>query len=309
MSREPSVLEIKVPASIANLGPGFDTLAVAVQLYLTLYVKVEHDGRGELAFNFRDCVLHGENFIERAFRFLARQRSGSLPSLDVEVRTDIPMRSGLGSSAAATVAGIRLYDAVAGPLSPNEMLNAATALEGHPDNVAAALLGGLTSSCELPDGSSVAVQFPWPGSLRVVALVPDYQLSTTSARKVLPSYYKRDDAVYNLQRIVLLLSSLQREDYSLLREALHDRLHQPYRKKLVPGLEELLSLDHSDLLGVCLAGAGPSIVAFTTQNSEGVIELLRKTYAHTGINCRILLLDAHQNCQSQKFSREAYERV
>jgi homoserine kinase len=304
-----NVFELKVPASIANLGPGFDTLAVAVQLYLTLRVRVKGDGRGELKFDFRDCVLQGENYIDRAFSFLARQRAGTLPSLDVEVQSDIPMRSGLGSSAAATVAGIRLYDAVAGPLSPNEMLNAASALEGHPDNVAAALLGGLTSSCELPDGSSVAVQFPWPRSLRLAILVPDHQLSTPLARQVLPSHYERDDAVHNLQRIVLLLSSLQNEEYSLLREALQDRLHQPYRKSLVPGLEELLLLEHPDLLGVCLAGAGPSIVAFTTKNSESIVEVLRKAYASTGKTCRILLLDAHQNGASQKFPREAYEPV
>lgn len=306
---EKSLFELKVPASIANLGPGFDTLAVAVQLYLKLRVHVDHNQRGTLSFDFQDCILQGENYIERAFRFLSRQHSGSLPSLHVEVQSEIPMRSGLGSSAAATVAGIRLYDAVAGPLSSNEMLNAATALEGHPDNVAAALLGGLTSSCELPDGSSVAVQFPWPRSLQLVVLIPDRQLSTRSSRDVLPSHYDRRDAVHNLQRVVLLLSSLQNENYSLLREALQDRLHQPYRKTLVPGLDELLSLEHPDLLGVCLAGAGPSIVAFTTQNSEAVIEALRKSYECTGVASRILLLDAYQGPVSQKAPRQAYEPV
>jgi homoserine kinase len=304
-----NAFEIKVPASIANLGPGFDTLAVAVRLYLTLHVRAEPHSRGVLNFKFRNCQLQGENYIERAFGFLARQRTGTLPSLSIEVESDIPMRSGLGSSAAATVAGIRLFDAVAGPLSPNEMLNVATALEGHPDNVAAALLGGLTSSCQLPDGSSVAAQFPWPRSLRLLVLVPEHQLSTRSSREALPSHYKREDAVYNLQRIVLLLSALQNRDYSLLREALQDRLHQPYRKSLVPGLEELLSLEHPDLLGVCLAGAGPSVVAFTTRNSEAVARTLRKAYACTGVKCRVLLLDAHQDSMSQKLPRQAYEPV
>ncbi len=291
---EQSKFEIRVPASIANLGPGFDTLAVAVELYLKLCVRLDHDQRGSLTFDFVDSVLCGDNLIERAFKFLARQSSASLPGIHVDVYSAIPMRSGLGSSAAATVAGIRLYDAIAGPLSPNEMLNAATAVEGHSDNVAAALLGGLTSSCELPDGSCVAVNFAWPESLQLLVLVPEFQLSTNAARRVLPTHYERRDAIHNLQRMALLLNSLQNEEYSLLREALRDRFHQPQRQKLVPGLEELLALEHPDLLGVCLSGAGPSIVAFAKANTEIVIELLQKTYAKTGIPCRVLHLKAHQ---------------
>lgn len=300
--------EIRVPASIANLGPGFDTLAVAVELYLTLRVRVDHLHQGGLDFNFVNCALQGENYIERAFRFLARQNSSALPSLQVEVQTEIPMRSGLGSSAAATVAGIRLYDAIAGPLSPNEMLNVATALEGHPDNVAAALLGGLTSSCELPDGSSVAVQLPWPQSLKLVVLIPEHQLATSASRQVLPSHYSRNDSVHNLQRVVLLLSSLQNENFSLLREALRDRLHQPYRATLVPGLSELLNLEHPELLGVCLSGAGPSIVAFTTTGSESLLAAIRKAYEPTKLPCRILVLNIHQQLKS-RHADDAYVAV
>jgi homoserine kinase len=285
--------EIRVPASIANLGPGFDTLAVAVQLYLTLRVRVVDGGQAALRFEFVDQVLQGENYIERAFQFLARQSSAQLPSLRVEVRSDIPMRSGLGSSAAATVAGIRLFDTVAGPLSPNQMLNVATALEGHPDNVAAALLGGMTSSCELPDGSATAVQFRWPEGLQFIVLTPDFGLATALARQVLPSHVARNDAVYNLQRVVLLVNSLQSENYSLLREALQDRLHQPYRQSLVPGLEDLIHLEHPDLLGVCLSGAGPSIVGFAQSNVESVANLLERIYSRTGLKCRVRILNAH----------------
>lgn len=290
--------EIRVPASIANLGPGFDTLAVAVQLYLTLRVRATDDAESKLHFRFHGMELQGENYIDRAFRFLTRQLPKELPSLDVEVRSSIPMRSGLGSSAAATVAGIRLYDAVAGPLSPNQMLNAATALEGHPDNVAAALLGGMTASCELPDGSAVAVQFRWPESLQMIVLTPEFGLSTQASRQVLPSHVARQDAVYNLQRVVLLMSALQNESYELLREALHDRLHQPYREKLVPGLEELLGLEHPDLLGVCLSGAGPSLVGFAQRNVDKVAELMRRTYLRTGNGCTVRALSVHQDEES-----------
>ncbi len=145
-------IEITVPASVANLGPGFDVLAVAVQLYLRLRVRPAH-GENKIDFRFVGQQLRGENYIERAFRFLARQRTSAFPSIAVDVHCDIPICSGLGSSAAATVAGLRLYEAIMEPMQPRDLLNAAVALEGHPDNVAAALLGGLTASCQLPDGA------------------------------------------------------------------------------------------------------------------------------------------------------------
>jgi homoserine kinase len=285
-------LEIRVPASIANLGPGFDTLAVAVELYLNLSVTIV-DGTNQLHFEFADCKIDGENYIERAFHFAARQRGASFPSLRVVVHTEIPMRGGLGSSAAATVAGLRLYEAVAGPLPEQGLLNAACALEGHPDNVAAALLGGLTVSCQLPDRSAFAVKLDWPASLRFLVLTPQYALSTTASREALPELISREDAVFNLQRIALLLQAVQSGNHSLLREALHDRIHQPYRQKLVPALEEMLALDHPDLLGVCLSGAGPSIVGLAEGNFDEVEKLFSDTYEKTGLPFTIRRLSAH----------------
>jgi homoserine kinase len=265
-----------------------------VELYLRLSVK-PLPGTDELRFHFLDGELDGENYIERAFRFVANQRGTPFPSLLIEVHSDIPTKSGLGSSAAATVAGLRLYEAIAGPLPPQGLLNAACALEHHPDNVAAALLGSLTVSCQLPDRSVVAVRLEWPQELQFLVLTPEYSLPTAESRKVLPDRITREDAVFNLQRVALLLQALQSGNFSLLREAINDRLHQPSRQKLVPGLERALALEHPDLLGVCLSGAGPSIVALAERNLSGVEKLLEEAFAPTGLPFKIRRLRVHQN--------------
>jgi homoserine kinase len=284
--------EIRVPASIANLGPGFDTLAVAVQLYLSLRVR-KIPGHGHLEFRFIDHELQGENCIERAYRSLAGEDFARLPALSVEVRSEIPMRAGLGSSAAATVAGLRLYEAVSGPLPMATMLSAAGALESHPDNAAASLLGGLTLSCELPDGLVQARRFSWPESLCFVVLTPEVSLATGESRAVLPQCVSRADVVFNLQRAALLLQSLHSGDFSLLRHAMRDRLHQPSRQNIVPCLAQALELEHPDLLGVCLSGSGPSVVAIAERSHREIGELLGSVYQRSGIGYRIRTLQAH----------------
>jgi homoserine kinase len=293
-----SEFEIAVPASIANLGPGFDTLAVAVQLYLRVRLRqILPDGASRLHFDFVGEALDGTNYIERAFRFMAERRGVNFPSLEVEVRSDIPVRSGLGSSAAATVAGLRLFEAVTRPVPPADVLNAACELEGHPDNAAAAIFGGLTGSYQLGDRSVGAVCFPWPEQLRMVVLTPTVELKkgTAEARGILPATVSREDAVGNMQRTVLLLHALQNGNFHLLGEALRDRLHQPYRQTIVPGLERLLALESPDLLGVCLCGAGPSIVAFAERNFGQVESRMAGTYDVLGIPYRIRTLRAHHN--------------
>jgi homoserine kinase len=296
MPMRPEPAEISVPASVANLGPGLDTLAVAVQLYLRVRVRnIDRQRKNELHFEFGDQRLEGENYVERAFRYMVARDGVDFPSLTLEVHSEIPTRAGLGSSAAATVAGLRLYDSILGPCPMQELLNVACELEGHPDNAAAALMGGMSTSCQLTDGSVLAISMPWPESLSFVVLIPELPLDTADSRRALPSEISRENAVFNFQRVALLVQALQTGEYFLLKEALRDRCHQPFRRALVPGLEKALALEHPDLLGVCLAGAGPSILALADNNVAAVEELLARTYESVGIPFRLRTLRAHQN--------------
>jgi homoserine kinase len=286
--------EITVPASISNLGPGFDTLGVAVSLYLRVRVaSFVNDGRGRLECRFASGPLGGPNRIEQAFQEfrLAKRRR---PSLVVDVCSEIPLRSGLGSSAAATIAGLRLAELIDGQRTADELLRKASAIEGHPDNAAPALLGGLTSCCVTNNGSIVVTQWPWPAKWRIVVATPDAELPTSISRRALPRRLPLPDAVFNLQHLALLLGSLQSGDVKGFREALGDRIHQPYRERLVPGLHRVLGVRHPDVIGFCLSGAGPSIAAFTPGRTTVAERMLRDAYRKEGIACTVRAVRVHR---------------
>ncbi len=287
--------EIIVPASTSNLGPGFDALSVALRLYTRVQVTdVRPSAPDTLETVFIDGPFRGENRIERAYR-LARARFGvPVPGLRIEVRSDVPRQAGLGSSAAAAVAGFRLYEALTSRRAALEWLPLACEIEGHPDNAAAALLGGITTSCQHEDGRVTAHAWPWPALLRFVVATPHVPLATAQARRVLPQTVPLRDAVYNLQRALLLIRVLETGRYDELREALRDRWHQPFRAPLVPVLAEALALDHPAVLGVYLSGAGPSIVALSAGREEEVAAVLAALYDRVGVPCTIRTLDAHQ---------------
>jgi homoserine kinase len=298
--------EVRVPASTSNLGPGFDCFGLALKLYLTVRAttvpdatetcRVTTTGAKENAALPRNAV----NLIYRAMAFAARREGATLPPVELNVHNEIPLASGLGSSAAAIVAGIKLAGLVAGAEIPNQSIqNYATEFEGHPDNVAASLYGGFVASCIATDETVVSAKLAWPAQIRVVVVSPQSQLPTHVARAALPRTVTRLDAVHNLQRTALFASALAQQRYDLLWEAMRDRLHQPYRESLVPGLREALALPRMHgLLGIALSGAGPSIVALVDDNEAEIGARIASCFRAHKIESIVRTLDAdNEGCR------------
>lgn len=289
-----AVPELVIPASIGNLGAGFDALAVAVELCMRVrVVAILPRSPGLFESSFVGGPPRGENRIETAFRYAAA-RHGASPGLRIEVRSDIPPGAGLGSSGAATVAGLQLYERATTTLPPERLLAMACEMEGHPDNAAASLLGGFTVSCVHDDGSVTARAARWPEAVRFVVATPEAGLETPRARSVLPAVVALRDAVFNLQRALLFARALETGAYGDIREALRDRWHQPARAPFVPGLDAALALDDPGILGVCLSGSGPSIVALVTDGAAVAAARLEAIYRELGVRCTIRTLAAHQ---------------
>jgi homoserine kinase len=292
--------EVRLPASTSNLGPGFDCFGLALKLYLTVRVTaipgasepccVTTTGAKENEALPRNSV----NLIYRAMAFAARREGLSLPPIDLVVHNEIPLASGLGSSAAAIIAGIKLAGLITERELPDQVIqNYATEFEGHPDNIAAALYGGFSASCISNDGTVVSARVDWPAHIRVVVVSPHSQLPTHVARAALPRAVSRMNAVHNLQRTALFTSALAQQRYDLLWEAMRDRLHQPQRESLVPGLAEALALPRMQgLLGIALSGAGPSIVALVEDNDEEIAARVASCFRAHRIESTVRTLDA-----------------
>ena len=287
-------MEIAVPGSSANLGGGFDTLAVALQIYLRVrIVDVREDGGAALHVVRSVPAVAGRNAVERAFNALASRSPHRLPSVFVEVESEIPMSAGLGSSAAAAVAGLRIFEHVTGPIADGALLAAAASLEGHADNAAAALFGGLTSVVE----DQRVLRWRWPDDLKLVIATPATGLATSKARAALPEKLSRQDAVFNLQRVLSLVHALQEGEYERLREAVADRWHQPARLALVPQLADVLAIDDQDVLGAFLSGAGPSVALLARRDFTRIERLLATVYDRSGCPATVRTLAVHQPSQ------------
>lgn len=287
------MIYVKVPASTANLGPGFDALGLALRLYLHVRVaktisdfKVVTKGHGAMS-----LPQGKENLIHQVVQQVAREKGRDLPNLLICVNNEIPLARGLGSSAAAIVAGILIADKLCAlNLSEQEMLCYALRMEGHPDNITPSLVGGFVASCTSGD-RVLYVKSRIPRKIKAVVVVPDFELSTAKARAVLPETFPRNDVIYNLQRVSVLVAALKEGKETVVSEAMRDLLHQPYRKNLVPGLEESLALQHTPgLLGIALSGAGPTILALATDHFKEIGEKIKANFREHSIASEALVV-------------------
>ena len=302
--------EVVVAGSTSNLGGGFDTLGLAVQLYLRVRViEVRDDGGSRLEVVKSTPPVRGRNSAERAFAAIAQQTGRRTPTVVAEVESEIPMSAGLGSSAAATVAGLRVFERVAGPVDDGTMLAVASLLEGHADNAAPSLHGGFTSVVEREGRDTVVLKWPWPDDVRVVAATPFTGLATAKARAALSPTIARKDAVFNLQHVLAFVHALQSREFGRLREAAADRWHQPARAALVPHLAAVLALDDADVLAAFLSGAGPTVAVLAQRNFSRVERLLETTCERAGVPVTVRTLSVHQSLEVPDVAVSAHGRT
>ena len=282
---------LRVPASSANLGPGFDALGLALGIHLECRFRRAERLTIRVCGRDSELIPPGDNnLIWQTALAVARDTGETLPLVELEIDNQIPIGKGLGSSAAALTAGVVVLadDLLGLGWKPLRILDEAARIEGHPDNVAACVLGSIVASAIDSGGVARAVRLELPERYGLAVVVPDFVLLTSEARAVLPATYSKQDTIFNVQRAALLIAALATGTTSAFPTALEDRLHQPYRVSLVPGLDEILKLRAPGLLGCTLSGAGPSVLVFYQRGCEPVCDLVRQIFALHGHQSEVL---------------------
>ena len=289
----PNKATARVPASTTNLGPGFDVLGLALQLYSTISLEEIENGIEIKVIGVDvDKISNDESNIAYRAANLIFNKAGYKPrGLRLVLKNGIPAIRGLGGSGTAILGGLLTANALCGaPFSRVELLDLATEFEGHPDNVAASLLGGLVIS--MMQGNHVhSIQLDCNSNLRVVVAIPDFSLSTKAARGVLPQTVDFADAIHNVSRSSMLVAAIATGKLEMLSIAMADRLHQPYRTSLIPGFDDVAeSAMRAGALSVALSGAGPSIAAYCITSTDEVGAQMNQAFRQNQISCDIKVL-------------------
>ncbi len=288
---------VRVPATTANVGPGFDSLGIALQLYNHVEVSLTKAPRIALSGDFQREQSRGAiKMAMGAARSFFRKTEIEECGLTMRIEGDVPIARGLGSSVTVrlgVVAGLnRLFGS---PLKQDAVLDLVAILEGHPDNAAPALYGGFVVSGMVGE-KTVCIRNKLSKTLKFVAAIPDFEVETKKARALLPASLPFADAVYNVSRAALLVAALCSRDYKAVGDFLDDRLHQPFRAALVPQLFPALNAaKRAGALGGWLSGSGPTVMALTLVKPEKVGQAMQKAFEDSGVSCRIVTMEAdHQ---------------
>ena len=282
---------IRVPATTANLGAGFDCIGAALSLYNEFKLTTIATESLVIAVRGLEAArvnIDESNLAYQAFRKLYARIDRQPPVIQLEIELGVPLARGLGSSATAIVGGLLGANAIAGnPLSSSEVMQLAIEMEGHPDNVVPALIGGCRLAATARDGWAIA-DIPWHSSIVPVVAIPDFELSTSEARSVLPSDYSRADAIFNTAHLGLMVRGLETGNAEWLTAGLVDRIHQPYRQRLIPGYTDVESaVVAAGGYGMVISGAGPTLLALASaERSAAVAEAMAQAWATQNIRAQ-----------------------
>ncbi|MEA5594826.1 homoserine kinase [Rivularia sp. UHCC 0363] len=290
-----SSVRVTVPATTANLGPGFDCFGAALTLYNQLKFILEANQKLVINITGTEAArvaTDESNLVYQAFVKFFQHIEQTPPPVKIEIKLGVPLARGLGSSATAIVGGLIGANILAGDiLTPTQIMELAIAMEGHPDNVVPALLGGCRLAATSDAGWEIC-DIPWCDNIVPVLAIPDFELSTSVAREVLPTQVSRGDAIFNTAHLGLLLRGLETGNKNWLRAGLQDKLHQPYRKSLIHNYENIYEAALSaGAYGMVISGAGPTLLAITdTANSQAVATAMASEWQNKGIIAQVQAL-------------------
>ena len=304
-------VSVKVPASSANIGPGFDCLGIALPIYNTITIEEtvlpgtgieinimsEEENIDEMVFD--KIPRDKTNLVYKAVEMLYNSIGQEPSELKINIQTGIPIARGLGSSSSIIVGGLLAANKLLGdPADETALLAIATEVEGHPDNVAPAILGGLVLSSQEDDGSVSYFKMNWPEDWDLTVCIPDFELSTEISRSVLPKEVSMADANFNAKHLAMLIQAINTQDHKLMKLALKDKLHQPYREKLVPGMKDIMdAFKHEDgVLGCVLSGAGPSILVISHKyDVDKIKSIVKDIWESQNINVDVRTLKVEES--------------
>lgn len=299
-------ISVKVPATTANIGPGFDCMGMALPIYNTITIEetvlpgtgieinaINNDSTADNLM-FEHIPMDETSIIYKAVELLYNSIGQTPSELKITVQSQIPIARGLGSSASVIVGGLLAANELLGhPADEVALLSIATEVEGHPDNVTPAIVGGLCITSQEDDGTILYRKLNWPEEWNITVCIPDYELSTDISRSVLPKEVPMGDAVFNAKRLAMFVEAVNTKDAELMKSALQDKLHQPYRMKLVPGLDKIIeNLKHEEnVLGCVLSGAGPAILVISQKNDlDKIKSIVKETWEDMNVKVNIMTL-------------------